>query len=234
MTPAHLTVVHEFYPLHPDDKDVFLSQLLDMERPQSAAIFVSSRERATEIVEYLHHRGIHAGEYRHVTGLAGMRSSIRPLRDKTPKYYVIAHTPEEKLKIPSVSHIVHGDVARSNEEYQFRIGACSPWSSGIRSITLVGTDELPTFESWKAAAGVTFDERQPRLFSPHAGHRVDVIEEGLHGGHVVSDRMKQPPQRCEVLDHLGLPPVERTLGSRFASSRRGKRKWEPRSRNPEF
>jgi hypothetical protein len=226
--------VHEFYPLHPDDKDVFLCQLLDMERPQSAVIYAASRERVSEIIEHLRHRGINAGEYREQTGLGGFRPSNRPLRDSQPKYFVIGFTPGEKLKLPSVSHVIHADLAASVEEYQRRVDACSPWASGIRSMSLIETGRLPDFEQWRGSFASAFEERRPRLFSPRHGHQPSMIEDGPRGGHVVSERLKQPAARCEVLDHLGLPPTERTLGSRFASTRRGKRKWEPRTRTPDY
>jgi ATP-dependent RNA helicase DeaD len=110
MIPSHLT------------KEEALLPILELESPQSAIIFVRTKDTATNLTELLQRAGYSADEYHGNLSQAQRESLLRRFRNQQVKWVIATDIAARGLDIDGLTHVFNLDLPDDLERYVHRIG----------------------------------------------------------------------------------------------------------------
>jgi len=110
MVPSHLT------------KEEALLPILELESPQSAIIFVRTKDTAANLTELLQKAGYSADEYHGNLSQAQRESLLRRFRNQQVKWVIATDIAARGLDIDGLTHVFNLDLPDDLERYVHRIG----------------------------------------------------------------------------------------------------------------
>ena len=165
-----------------------LTRILDMERPESAMVFVRTKRETDELGESLVGRGYLAEVIHGDLNQAQRERAIAGFRDGRADLLVATDVAARGLDIPNVSHVINYDVPYDPEAYVHRIGRTARAGRAGTAITFVTPRErghLRTIERLIAVrlirmripTAADIAERRAQVFR-------DALRESITGGHL--------------------------------------------------
>jgi ATP-dependent RNA helicase DeaD len=222
-----------FITVHPLDKLAALVALLKNEAPSLAIVFTNTKHKARRVTQALKHEGVNCKEIHGDLDQARRERVMKAFRSQQLHVLVATDLASRGLDVIDISHIINYDIPEDASIYVHRIGRTARMGKSGRAITFVTREEgklLTDVEKLINKQVLSYDppwlvRREPRpeeLVAAAAAAPTATAPEA-ESESSTPERYRQPRQRDELLDSLGLEPVNRTLGSRFRSRRKFRR-----------
>lgn len=213
-----------------EDKYPTLLGFLKTENPKLAIVFTNMKSTARRIAERLRKNGVNCKEIHGDLMQARREKVLESFRKQHIQVLVATDLASRGLDVMEVSHIVNYDVPEDAAAFVHRVGRTARMGQSGYTVTFVTREEgklLTEIEKLINRELICLDP--PWLVKTHAR------PEGAAGGEPRPDgqpgaaddaatpqqsRFQELMRRDSHLDSLGIAPVQRTLGSRFKSTRR--------------
>jgi ATP-dependent RNA helicase DeaD len=156
-----------------------LTRILDMERPESAIVFVRTKRETDELGESLVGRGYGAQVIHGDLGQAQRERAIAAFRDGRADVLVATDVAARGLDIPDVSHVINFDIPTDPEVYVHRIGRTARAGRSGSAITFVTPRERNLLKTIERLIGTRL--QRMRIPSPAdiAERRARAFRESL-------------------------------------------------------
>jgi len=156
-----------------------LTRILDMERPESAMVFVRTKRETDELGESLVGRG-YLGEVIHGDLSQAQRErAIAGCRDGRTDLLVATDVAARGLDIPNVSHVFNYDIPNDPEAYVHRIGRTARAGRAGTAITFVTPRERALLRTIERLIGVKLKRMRIPSVADIAERRAQVFREAL-------------------------------------------------------
>lgn len=138
-----VNVVHEYYVMHREEKSEMLRKILFHDHVEDAMIFAATHERVEEIYDHLVDYNISC-DYLHGGLFQKDRFQVmEDFRRGKFRYLISTDVAARGIDIPSLSHVIHVDLARNAATYTHRIGRCGRVHESGTTISLCEKSTLP-------------------------------------------------------------------------------------------
>lgn len=217
-------IEHGFVTVRREDKFQSLLGFLKLEVPQLAIVFTNTKHAAHRVAERLRKEGISCQEIHGDLHQSRRERVMQKFRNASIRVLVATDLASRGLDVMEVSHIVNYDIPEDSAAYVHRIGRTARMGQHGYAITFVTPDEGHLLTNIE----MLLNQELPRLHVPwlvcteppptaQTTPPEKKEEKGTTGRY--SEALRTDPQ----LEAIGLRPARRTLGSRFRSTRRGRR-----------
>jgi ATP-dependent RNA helicase RhlE len=166
-------VRQKLFPVKPENKNRLLLDILENDPPNSALIFLRTKERTERLTHILHKKGFN------ITQIHGDRSQRQRQQAldgfKKGKFKLLAATDvaSRGLDIDNVSHVFNFDIPENPDDYIHRIGRTARAESDGDAITFVTPMEFQALGAIETALGenIPREEREdaPRVLKLFKG-----------------------------------------------------------------
>ncbi|WP_013323350.1 DEAD/DEAH box helicase [Gloeothece verrucosa] len=137
-----------------------LQPILEIEDPESAIIFVRTKQTATELTGKLQESGHHVDEYHGNLSQAQRERLVQRFREGKIKLVVATDIAARGLDVEDLSHVINFDLPDNTETYIHRIGRTGRAGKTGTAISLIEP----------------IDRRMLRQIEHRVGHRLDVSQ----------------------------------------------------------
>jgi len=136
------TVDHSFYPVHKDQKEALLIELLRREKPTKTLIFTATREGTSELALALRRRRYEVVSLSSMLSQANRERALSAFRRGEFQMLVATDVAARGLDITDIDLVVNFDVPMHPEDYVHRIGRTGRAERTGKAVTLVcGLDQ---------------------------------------------------------------------------------------------
>lgn len=156
-----------------------LSRILDMERPESAIVFVRTKQEADELSESLVGRGYGAGVIHGDLNQAQRERTLAAFREGRLDVLVATDVAARGLDIPNVSHVINYDIPGDPEAYVHRIGRTARAGQTGTAITFVTPRERGLLRTIERLIGVRLERTRVPSLADIAERRSQAYRDGL-------------------------------------------------------
>ena len=156
-----------------------LTRILDMERPESAMVFVRTKRETDELGESLIGRGYPAEVIHGDLGQAQRERAIAGFRDGRADMLVATDVAARGLDIPNVSHVINYDIPDDPEAYVHRIGRTARAGRAGTALTFVTPRERGLLKTIERLIGVKLKRMRIPSVADIAERRAQTFRDAL-------------------------------------------------------
>jgi ATP-dependent RNA helicase DeaD len=156
-----------------------LTRILDLERPESAMVFVRTKREADELGESLIGRGYLAEVIHGDLNQAQRERTIAGFRDGRADLLVATDVAARGLDIPNVSHVINHDIPNDPEAYVHRIGRTARAGRPGIAITFVTPRERGLLRTIERLIGLKLKRMRVPTPADIAERRAQVFRDAL-------------------------------------------------------
>jgi len=217
-------IEHGFVNVAAEDKFQTLLGFLKHGSPTLAIVFTNTKHAARRVAERLKKQGVNCKEIHGDLMQSRRERVMESFRKSHIQVLVATDLASRGLDVMEVSHIVNYDIPEDSSVYVHRIGRTARMGRSGYAVTFVTPEqgkELTEIEKLLNQELPRFDEPwvvRPTIVPSTAPNPAEAPPEPAS-----SSRLHDALRHDEVLESVGLRPLQRTLGSRFRAARRRRR-----------
>jgi len=142
-----------------ENKLAALSKLIDRLNPYLMIVFCISRERASEVEEYLGSHGYNTGLLTGDQSPAKRRTVMKQFRDARLQILVASDIAARGLDVEGVTHVVNYDIPHSADWYVHRVGRTGRAGRDGMAVTLYTPEDLRWLHALENKLGIKMEKQ---------------------------------------------------------------------------